>query len=127
MNILLLEDNQHRITFFKNGLKAHKLTICNHAKAAKKALKKQSFDIIFLDHDLRNEPIDPESDNCGTEIARYIVDHYIECDCIILHTENPIGRDAMEILLVNSQSIPYSKLKKIGFHNLLKSLTQDDV
>ena len=62
---------------FKNGLKQHRLTICNHAKAAKKALRKQDFDIIFLDHDLRGKPEDPDSDNCGTEVARYIVDHEI--------------------------------------------------
>ena len=74
MNILLLEDNQHRITFFRNGLKEHRLTVCGHAKQAKKALRKQDFDIIFLDHDLRGQPEDPESDNCGSEVARFIVD-----------------------------------------------------
>ncbi|HEX2618596.1 MAG TPA: hypothetical protein VHL11_00580, partial [Phototrophicaceae bacterium] len=40
MNILLLDDNPHRITFFQNGLKKHKLTVCRHARAAIKALKK---------------------------------------------------------------------------------------
>ena len=52
MNILILDDNSHRITFFQNGLKKHKLTVCSHARAAIKALKKSSFDVIFLDHDL---------------------------------------------------------------------------
>ena len=47
MNILLLDDNAHRITFFQNGLKQHKLTICRHAKAAMKALKTASFDVIL--------------------------------------------------------------------------------
>ena len=125
MNILLLEDNPHRIKFFKNGLKQHHLTICGHASAAKKVLKKQRFDIIFLDHDLRGKPEDPESLNCGTEVARYIVDYEIECPHIILHTENPIGRDAMEILLDYSQTIPYGKLKKLGLRTLLKSLETD--
>ena len=67
MNILLLDDNAHRITFFQNGLKAHKLTICRHARAAIKALKQASFDVVFLDHDLTNKAADPADENCGSE------------------------------------------------------------
>jgi CheY-like chemotaxis protein len=52
MNILILEDNTHRITFFKAGLKGHKVTFCAHVRAAKQALRKNQFDMIFLDHDL---------------------------------------------------------------------------
>lgn len=122
MNILLLEDNANRIRFFKNGLKGQHLTICGHVRAAKKALKKGQFDAIFLDHDLQGEPVEPESENSGSEVARYIVEHEIDCDCIILHTENPIGRDAMEAILEQSQTIPYGKLKKIGLRTVLKGI-----
>ncbi|MEP7287356.1 MAG: response regulator [Chloroflexota bacterium] len=112
MNILLLDDNSHRITFFQNALNPHKVTICRHARTAIRALKDTSFDIIFLDHDLHSEPADPEDENCGSEVARFIADHDIDCPCIILHTENWTGRESMESILPHSDSIPYGKLKK---------------
>ena len=123
MNILVLDDNQHRISFFQSGLKQHKLTISRHALAAINALKVVSFDLIFLDHDLGGVPTDPEDENCGSEVARYISDHKIASSTIILHTENRAGRKSMEAILSECQSIPYSKLKKIGFHSILKSST----
>jgi CheY-like chemotaxis protein len=126
LNILLLDDNSHRVAFFQNGLKGHKLTVCSHVRAAIKALKKTSFDVIFLDHDLEKGHIDPESENSGSEVARYIADHEIVCSCIVLHTENDIGRAAMESILDQCHSIPYGKLKKLGFHAVLKLATQAD-
>jgi CheY-like chemotaxis protein len=120
MNILILDDNPHRITFFRNGLKTHKLTICTHARAAIKALKKGSFDVIFLDHDLEHGPADPDDENSGSEVARYIADHEITCSCIVLHTENDTGREMMKALLDKCHSIPYGRLKKLGFHAVLK-------
>src|SRR5690348_4120010 len=71
MNILVLDDNSHRITFFQNALKKHKVTVCRHARTAIRALKDRPFDIIFLDHDLRGEPADPDDENCGSEVARF--------------------------------------------------------
>jgi CheY-like chemotaxis protein len=120
VNILILEDNAHRISFFKAALKGHKLTFCAHARAAKQALKKNSFEMIFLDHDLQGEPIDPESENSGSEVARYIAEHEIECACIVIHSENSIGSDAMAAILENSHVIPYGKLKKMGMREVMK-------
>jgi CheY-like chemotaxis protein len=122
MNILLLDDNPHRITFFQNSLKNHKLLVCRHANAAIKALKKSSFDVVFLDHDLEGEASDPQDENCGSEVARFIGENRISCGRIILHTENRTGRESMEAILENCESIPYSNLKKTNFHSLLKPL-----
>jgi len=120
MNILLLDDNSHRITFFQNALKQHKLTVCRHARTAIRALKATSFDIIFLDHDLEGEPSDPDDENCGSEVARFIADHDIDCPCIILYTENRIGRESMQGILPHSETIPYGKLKKAGVYAIIK-------
>jgi CheY-like chemotaxis protein len=122
MNILLLDDNSHRITFFQNNLKKYSLVVCRHANAAIKALKKTPFDVVFLDHDLEGEPADPQDTNCGSEVARFIVKNRISCGRIILHTENRAGRESMEAILGNCESIPYSKQKKANFHNLLEPL-----
>src|SRR5262249_894744 len=119
MNILLLDDNVHRIAFFQKGLKPHKVTVCRHARAAIKALKQTPFDIIFLDHDMEGEPADPESENCGSEVARFIAEHGVT-GRVILHTENRAGREVMEAILATCEAIPYSKLKKMGLHAVLK-------
>jgi DNA-binding NarL/FixJ family response regulator len=123
MNILLLDDDSHRTAYFRGALSKHKLTVCRHARSAIRALKETSFDIIFLDHDLSGEPVDPDDTNCGSEVARFIADHEIECSCIILHTENRVGRESMESVLPQSHSIPYSKLKKVGLHAIVKKVT----
>lgn len=126
MNILLLDDNAHRIAFFQNGMKPHKVTVCRHARAAIKALKDRPFDIIFLDHDLEDEPADPDSENCGSEVARFIAEHEI-AGRIILHTENRVGREAMEAILATCEVIPYSRLKKMGLRAVLKMSSDENV
>ena len=126
MNILVVDDNPHRVTFFQNGLKQHKVTVCNHVRAAIKALKKTSFDVIFLDHDLEKGRIDPESEDSGSEVARFIADYGIACSCIILHTDNEAGREMMQAILDECHVMPYGKLKKLGFHAVLKLVHKTD-
>jgi CheY-like chemotaxis protein len=121
-----LDDNSHRITFFQNALKQHKLTVCRHARTAIRALKDTPFDLVFLDHDLRSEAVDPDDENCGSEVARFIADHDIDCPYIILHTENRTGRESMEAILPHSQSIPYGKLKKAGVHAIVKKIANEE-
>ncbi len=101
--------------------------VCHHARAAIKALKQSSFDIIFLDHDLEGQPADPEDENCGSEVARFIAEHEVS-GRVILHTENHLGRAAMEAILSTCEAIPYSKLKKMSFHAVLKAgfVTKDE-
>ncbi len=120
MNILILDDNPHRVKFFQNGLKAHHLTVCRHASAAIAALKTTVFEVIFLDHDLNGKPTDPEDENCGSEVARFIAEQEIACPCIIVHTENREGRESMEAILPACEAIPYSKLKKIGLSKVIQ-------
>lgn len=83
------------------------------------ALKNASFDIIFLDHDLKGKPADPDDENCGSEVARFIVEKQIVCNRIILHTENRVGRESMEAILSQSEVIPYTKLKKLGLSKII--------
>lgn len=123
MNILLLDDNSHRIALFQTALKRHKVVVCHHARSAIRALNATSFDVIFLDHDLQRESVDPDSMNSGSEVARFIAQHSIQCPYIILHTQNRLGRESMEAILPHSISIPYSKLKKVGILCVLKKLS----
>jgi hypothetical protein len=78
--------------------------------------------VIFLDHDLKGKPADPDDENSGSEVARFIVDSAVVCPNIILHTENRNGRESMETILSHAEAIPYSKLKKIGLRSLFERL-----
>lgn len=125
---MILEDDNNRITYFQNALQGHSVVVCRHAKAAKKALRKDQFDLIFLDHDLQGIPADPDSDNCGSEVARTIVERDIDYHAIILHTENEIGRDAMDAILsgANCFIFPYSKIRKLGLRRVLE-IVMDEI
>jgi CheY-like chemotaxis protein len=127
LNILVLDDNAHRLQFFQNGLKPHKVTVCHNAPSAIKALKTGTFEVIFLDHDLNGKKADPESDNCGSEVARYLAEIESNTAKIVLHTENSVGRESMEAILLESYSIPYGKLKKMGLAAVLKLLFEQPV
>jgi CheY-like chemotaxis protein len=117
---LVLENSPHRLRFFQNRLSQHKLTVCRHAQAAINALQTIRFDIIFLDHDLEGGAADPSDENSGSEVARFIAEENIKAGCIILHTQNRIGRESMSTILMESEAIPYSKLKKIGLSAILE-------
>jgi hypothetical protein len=43
----------------------------------------------------------------------------------VIHSENPIGSDAMAELLDKSHIIPYSKLKKMGMREVMKLVEGD--
>ena len=59
-----------------------------------------------------------------SEVARFIADHEIT-GVVILHTENARGREAMESILSECQSVLYSRLHKLGFHPLLKLIAEE--
>ena len=120
MKILIVEDNKNRITYFRNELKGHSVVVCRHAKVAKKALRKDQFDLILLDHDLQGKPADPESENCGSEVARIMVKRGVKYGAVILHTENEVGRESMDAILGGCFIFPYSKIRKMGMRAVLK-------
>lgn len=68
MNILVLDDNVERHEWFKKTLQGHNVTHTWTATQAIKAMHKQKFDTVFLDHDLGdfsidNKPVEVSSDN----------------------------------------------------------------
>lgn len=87
MKILILEDNQERIDAFKKKFKEHVLTVVEHAHECIRELKGNSFDQIFLDHDLGGTSINFDPEDCGTLVAEYLEKNPIETP-IIIHSFN---------------------------------------
>ena len=53
------------------------------------ALKTYKFDLVSLDHDLGGRVYQPSnSEDCGMEVVRWIVEHLPPIDCIIVHSWN---------------------------------------
>jgi CheY-like chemotaxis protein len=121
--IFILEDNKDRRYLFRKILpmlfgKDIIITISDNVEEAKK-LYDDSYDIIFLDHDLDNRVyIDPTEKNTGYQFAKFLIEQDgIEDKKIYIHTMNPYGGDAINDLLPNAQRIPFSQFIK-GFENV---------
>lgn len=86
INILVLEDDEHRITQFRerffslfNGKDKDLITgVVEYARTAKEAIEflKETahFDVIFLDHDLGDRVfVSSDDENTGSEVVRYLI------------------------------------------------------
>ena len=101
MRILILEDNQERIEWFKKVYKNHELIIFSKVIKAQLAVAYGEIDVFFLDHDL--EPNNLEGiDKCNTgyDFVKWIVSqNYQKRAIYYIHSMNPTGANAMLNLL----------------------------
>ena len=114
MKIFILEDNQDRISLFREKLKGHDLTIAETAQEAinalgtnKNAMTREShFDLIFLDHDLGGEEmVGTNGANTGSEVVRWMAQEMGSGPSIIVHSMNaPAALEMQE------------KLRDVGFY-----------
>lgn len=89
MKILIVEDTQYRLDWFKQKFKNHDVFYASHANDAIDYLLNHVFDLIFLDHDLSNKIFMNPADTCsGSEIVRFIIKNEIEVELIIVHSHN---------------------------------------
>jgi CheY-like chemotaxis protein len=129
LRIFILEDDQNRVTKFREKLSNHKLTVADNALDAFDIIKGQAeigraFDVIFLDHDLGGEPpmyygknCDLNDPNTGSEVVRRMVDYQgvLEQPCVIIHSMNHPAAENMENVLLDEgyefiHRIPFTKL-----------------
>lgn len=98
-NILFLDDNSNRWKEFnKSAGKTHKVKWVETAKSCIKALETNSYDEVFLDHDLGGKTyVNTQDANCGMEVVRYIVknrEKFIDTKFIV-HSWNPPAGNEM--------------------------------
>lgn len=110
MNIFILEDSLSRQIKFRNLFeKENHLVICDRVEEAKRALSDESFDVIFLDHDLGDYSIK----ETGYELAKWIENKNLHFAQIFIHSCNLPGAMLMEEALRNAsdnivrKSFPY--------------------
>jgi len=101
MRILVLEDNQDRIEWFKRIYRNHELYItCNLVKA-RELCWEYEFDVMFLDHDLgENNLAAVEQEETGYGFVKWLTIEGIQKKAIYyIHSMNPTGANAMQNLL----------------------------
>jgi CheY-like chemotaxis protein len=93
MKILVLEDNEERIKWFKRKLEPFcDLTMFSNAELAIEKIKEEKFDVIFLDHDLGGKVyVDSNEPNTGYQVAKIIPNTINKDSYIIIHSLNPVG------------------------------------
>jgi len=112
MDILVLEDDGFRATFFIETLYAYNLRITENTNTAIKYLKEYEFDYIFLDNDLG------ENNGFGADVAAYLYEHQENPNYetqIIIHSWNVPAALAIAGLLQQSVYLPYGTDKFFEF------------
>ena len=114
-NILFLDDSDNRLKLFKSHY-PH-ATLVSTASECIEQLQKQSWNIVFLDHDLSGETFVSESlENSGSGVVRWIVANKPEIELIIIHSFNIVAAGHMEMDLLSAeytvQRVPFSLSSK---------------
>ena len=122
MKILILEDSQERIDSFKENLVDHQVIVTGSTKEAIIKLKTETWDVLFLDHDLHGESYIDSGENTGYEVAKFLEENKDRMPrYVIIHSLNPVGSNNMEAALPNAVKIPFAwtmaALNKIGLRS----------
>lgn len=96
MKILILEDDPLRIEKFRKGLIGHTMFITDNTNLAIEHLKKEEWDILFLDHDLGGQTFVQSGVGTGYEVATWLEEHpEYKPKTIYVHSLNPMGAQNM--------------------------------
>jgi CheY-like chemotaxis protein len=134
LKFLILEHDPERINWFANNVFQHRVMFCLDAEDAIKALQRDNYDVIFLDHDLCDEhykyvgvPLDANFEKfcnenldatTGYAVARWLSENPNKSSDaqIIIHTMNRVQSKRMAQLLQsrNVYSIEFDDMKRIG-------------
>lgn len=107
MKILFLDDDLNRHQIFKQNLPGIDIDQAFSAKDAIEKINKNTYNVVFLDHDLSEHHYRDESSNddeTGQMVAKYISNNkekFPNDVVIVLHSLNPVGRAEMKKILKN--------------------------
>jgi CheY-like chemotaxis protein len=119
---LILEDCPERCAAFARNLIGTQFAITSSSKTCIDLLRKNTYDCLFLDHDLGGEVFVPHG--CGREtghdVAAWLADNPSrKPEIIVIHTLNPVGAANMYALLPTSNVIPFAWKKEKLFAELI--------
>lgn len=111
MDILVLEDNSSRVTYFIEKFCNHNLIITESADEAIGYLENYVFDLIFLDNDLG------ENNGYGVDVVTFLSDN-VENEnndaVIIIHSWNVPAASVMLNILPTSKFFPFGSQDFLG-------------
>lgn len=93
MKILVLDDDNNRLQIFKNNLenklKSFDNDYATNAKQAINYLQNNEYSYVFLDHDLDQQQMSWNEDNCGMTVVDWILNNnYNKHSSFIVHSWN---------------------------------------
>lgn len=116
MRILILDDDESRLRQFRQILSGNEVTCVKTAKETiEKLSENETYDVIFLDHDLGGKVYAPSGEETGYEVAEWISENpNREPKQIIIHSFNNVGARNMKNLLPNAVLAPgaWTKINK---------------
>jgi CheY-like chemotaxis protein len=116
MIVLIVEDDQMRIGWFKEMYKDDQLFFAQTVEEAKTLLQNQKFERIFLDHDLQGIPFeDSDKETTGAEVVRFMVEKGLQKQAdVVVHSNNPPGAyymcNTLEGAGYNVKYVPFTYL-----------------
>lgn len=113
--LLILEDDPERIALFaKRFSEFYTITfVCTADEAISLFKNKDSFDLIFLDHDLGGKTyVDSSIHNTGYTVAKHLANIGSNGRNVILHSMNSVGTSNMKSVLPLALILPFPVLIK---------------
>ncbi len=123
VKILILEDSEIRIKQFLEGLESdtNVITVKHTAQDCIDCLTKESWDVLFLDHDLGGKTyVATDDKNTGSEVCRWLSNNNVKIRLIIIHSLNVQGQRTMKQLVPQAIIVPFVWMK-ITKNNLNES------
>ena len=110
MKILFLDDRQERIDVAEERYKDDDLAIVRTAEEAIEELRKRSWKLVCLDHDLGGEAyVNSKRKDCGMEVVRWMTEYRgplaLIAEKVIIHSSN-----------LNAAMEMYSALNARGYY-----------
>ena len=107
--ILILEDNFARQTAFRRKLVGNVVEIVETSEGALRMLQDETWDELYLDHDLGGQEFVESGPGTGYEVAVWLESHpEFKPGRIVLHSLNPAGRSRMAAALPEAEVIPWA-------------------
>lgn len=107
MKILILEDDAERMKAFAKKLQEYDFDYTDNAQEAIEYLKKNNYNLIYLDHDLGGKQLEWDEDNCGMTVAEYIAEHPLPSTSrVVIHSFNVVAAQRMLRIIPGSVYIP---------------------
>lgn len=116
MKILVLDDMDTRHEIFKKIVtESDELTLVKTAAETIEQLKNQTWDMVFLDHDLGGQTFVESGEETGYQVAEWLSQNPdYKPKMIFIHSMNPVGTQQMKLVLPEARIVPFTLLMYTG-------------